>query len=199
MTILMASGLQRFAAFVRRRTSPGIAIRIGLVVAIVAAVAGSAFAWEQRSWYPTQNLKALDQKILAHGGSDDVLLVTFRNSYTWAYDQLSPFRVHFSATSDLSLGIGYWVTFPSPKVLVEQSPTNPGVPRLAELPSNDRRLWLIGTTLLNASPSSVHFKSALAQFPLPTDAPSELRFNGWHATSTELTAEGVFAVLYVRG
>ena len=198
ITVLLASGLQRFTAFARRRISPGTAVRVSLVAAVVAAVAGTAFAWEQRSWYPTQDLKALHQKILQHGGSDDVQLVTFRNSYTWAYDQLSPFRVHFSAKSGLSLGIGYWVTFPSPKVLKENSPTNPGVPRLAELPSNDRRLWLIGTTLLNASPSTVHFKSALAQFPSSSSAPTALRQNGWHATSTTLTAPGVFAVLYVR-
>jgi hypothetical protein len=196
---LLASGLQRFAAFARRRISPRAAIRVGLVVAIVAALGASALAWDQRAWYPSQDVKALDQKIVEHGRPSDVRLVTFRNSYTWAYDQLSPFRVHFSVTSGLSLGIGYWVTFDSPRVLGEQSPNNPGVPGLAELPSTDHRLWLIGTTLLNASPSIVHFKNAAAQLPLSSYAPTALRLDGWHATSTILTAPGVFAVLYVRG
>jgi hypothetical protein len=210
--VLLASGLERLATLLRRKTSPRAATRLGVVAALLVALGATSLAWDQRAWYPTQDLKALDRQVVRQMQPADVVVVSFRNSFTWAYDQLSPFRTHFSATSDLSYGIGFWVTLDAPRVLTQESPwatfgsssilvTGPStseIPGLSSLPSTDRRLWLVGTTMLNFSPSTVHPTGESAQAPLPYSGQTVLSSNGWHATSTTLTAPGVFATLYVR-
>jgi hypothetical protein len=197
--VLLASGLERLAAFVRRRTPHRAAIGLGIAAALLVALGASALAWDQRAWYPTQDLKAVDRQLARQMRPGDVTVVSFRNSYPWAYDQLTPFRTHFSTTSDLSYGIGFWVTFDSNRVLTEQSPPQSAIPGLSNLPSTDRRLWLVGTTMLNFSPSTIHPTGKWAESPLDYGAGAVLSSAGWHPTSTTLTAPGVYATLYVRG
>jgi hypothetical protein len=200
ITVLLASGLQRLAAFIRRRISGGALTRLGVTAAAVAGVGACLLAWDLRSWYPTQDLTGLDRQIVRQMHPNDVFVVTFRNSYTWAYDQLTPFRVHFSATSDQSLGIGYWVTFDSSHVLEQESPATAGmIPGLANLPPDHHRLWLIETTILNQTPSTLHPKGRSALLPYDTGAAGVLSQAGWHATSVTLRATGVLAILFVRG
>jgi hypothetical protein len=197
--VLLASGLERLAALIRRRTSARTARSLGVTAAVVFAVGASLLAWDQRAWYPTQDVKALDHRLQQHLQPGDVVVLTFRNTYSWAYFGLSPYHIHFSVRSTRSLGIGYWVTFNSPHVLEqESSATGLAIPGLPGLPPTDRRLWLVNTTLLSISPSTAHPTGALAQYPFWTGATTVLGYYGWHPTSTTIFATGVAATLYTR-
>jgi hypothetical protein len=198
IVVLLASGLQRIAGRIGPRFSRRTLARAATASGAVAVVGALAFAWTQRSWYPSQNLEALSLEIAAHSQPDDVVIVSARNTNSWAFDGLSPFHVELSGPRDRSSGIGYSVVFDSGHVLTQQSPSSWAIPGMTSLPVSDKRLWLVGTTLLNASPSLAHPTEKLAATPLQTSAPLLLALAGWRATGTTVRAPGVFATLYER-
>ena len=199
--LLVGGGLVRAAAWISVRTSPARSTRIGLALAVVAAVVGTSLAWHQRGWYPVQAVRSLDAKMAsATPPGPAATVVTYRNSFTWAFERLSPFTVHFSKTATAASTIGYWVTFNDPRVLVQLpgSLAGPGaIPGLGAL-AGIQSLWLVGTTAGTFQPSTVHLTGPAAGVPVATGADAELRRFGWVPTGTIERAPGAVASLYRR-
>ena len=178
------------------------------VVAVLGAlgvgIAGVALGWSHRSWYPAQDLRQLSARIHVAARPHDVLVISHRNSFTWAYDDLSPWQLHRSKNARAAGAVGFWVTFRDPTVLAEvvnSTPTVPsssiGTPVPGLLPSM-HRLWLVGTTYATASPSTQHLRSAVARIPMPSPANAQLQAGGWVPKGPVLLEHGVYAQLMVR-
>lgn len=199
--LLVGGGLVRVAAWISVRTSPSRSTRIGLALAVVAGVVGTGLAWHQRGWYPVQAVRSLDAKMAAATPpGPSATVVTYRNSFTWAFERLSPFTIHFSRTATAASTIGYWVTFNDARVLVQLpgSVAGPGaIPGLVRL-HGVRSLWLVGTTAGTFQPSTVHLTGPAAAVPVATGAASQLRRAGWTQTGIMERAPGVVAWLYRR-
>jgi hypothetical protein len=204
IVVLIGCFLQRVDDRWRRRngepTKRTSRVLVGL--AVFVALMGTGLAWHERSWYPNQAVEALNAQLHQHLERNDALVITKRNSFSWAYAGLSKWQVHFSRTASAASTIGYWVTFTSPRVLTQHAIDRSGFPSiigLDHLPSSTHRLWLIGTTASTFSPSAFHLSGPLGQQEIDTGADAILRTNGWSPTLEVLRSDGVFARLYVRG
>ena len=174
--------------------------RLGLAVAIVLGACVTGLAWHQRSWYPTQAVGALKVSMDRLEQPGDVLVITDRNAFPWAFGGLSRWSLHLSATSPRSSTIGYWVSFDSPRVLSQEPHGPAAVQTIADLTSvaSSRRLWLVGTTDVTYSPSAFHLRGAAGGRPTDTGATAELKAAGWRPVGTTVRADGVFAQLFER-
>ena len=195
--VLVGAGLVRLAAWVAVRTPPGRSARIGVALAVGAGLLGTALAWHQRAWYPVQAVAQLEAEMsTATSNAHPVEVITYRNSFTWAFDRLSPFRVHFSRTAPAASTVGYWVTFADPHVRAQLAGSGE-IPGLRSLKgTND--LWLVGTTAATLQPSTIHPVGRAAEVAVPTGAAAIIESEGWHATTTTVRAPGVVAQLFVR-
>lgn len=178
-------------------------IKIALVV--VACAAGSLLGWHQRSWYPAQDVTKVVDAIDRDLRPGDAIAVTGRNTFTWAFEGLSPFAVHLDRNDPKARTIGFWVTF-TPRKVIEVTGVERGLirtpnrlmPGLTDLPPDTRRLWLIGITYSTYSPSAFRFHGPLARRMVPTGANGALIHAGWHRTTTAYRSPGEIAVLYRR-
>ena len=207
IAVLVSAGLARLAGLMADKVDlSGSARRsISVGLACVVAVCGLGLSWHQRSWYPAQNLDQLRQRMGARLHPGDIEVVAGRNSFTWAFQGDSPFVVHVDRNDVRARTVGFWVTFPSPRVL-EVQPTklnlNPlgatEIPGLTALPASAHRLWVFATTNLVLSPSAYKISGPTARAMTPIGVDPILRQAGWHQRHGRVHAAGVVAVLYTR-
>ena len=186
------------------RVAPTLVVGTGVVLALV----GAGVAWRSASWYPAQDVSSLPAATSWQAHRNTAVLVTARNSYTWAFEELSSFRVHSSKTDPASSTIGFWVTFDSPRVLEQVASPGRGpstvidtrsvVPGLGALPPRVARLWLIAPTASTFSPSSGRLRGPAAERIVPSRAMRILDAAGWRRSTVVERAPGVAAILYRR-
>lgn len=214
IAVLLGAGLLRLSG---RLAKIGIApaTRRSATVALTCAagLATTGLAWHQRSWYPAQDLAVLHRAMVARGvlHPGDVSVVEGRNTYGWAFEGLSPFVVHIDRNDPRGRTVGFWVTFPSDRVLAVESSTPTGaikgqraIPGLDQLPPSAHRLWVFGTTNSTYSPSAYRIRGPRGRLMMPMGIDPLLSKHGWTAQhgwtprSGRVHAPGVVAVLYTR-
>ena len=205
IAVVIATAAREVTAALRRTSVARVALS---VCTVVASTVGIAVAWHEASWYPAQDLNSLPAAWSWQHRPDTAVIVTLRNTYTWAFDGISAFTVHVSRDNPASTTIGYWVTFDNPRVvaqtdtavtdrrgIVTDVPTARG---LWSLPHSIRRLWLFVSTASTLSPSTVHLTGAAADRIVPSQLMRSLTNRGWQRTSVVEHAPGVAAILYTR-
>jgi hypothetical protein len=199
LLLLVGRGLERLVGAARRVLGPRsrrFAWGTGLVIAVVL---GCGIAWHNRAWYPSQDVVSIKRQLQTLQEPADWTVVSYRNSFTWAYSGLSPWSVHHSKRNGAAATIGFWVTFDHSKDLAQLNGLylSGPVPGLRDIPSSVKRLWFIGATAAVVSPSVVHPTGSVANQPI--DLPSvQFRSYGWIPGPTRLVADGAYAQLYVR-
>ena len=208
LALLLGGGLVNVAERTRASVaSPTVRRRTGVVLAGAAVLLGAWMAWDQRSWYPGQDLATLRHTMATSGDlrPGDVAVVVGRNSYTWAFDGLSPFVVHVDRNDPRARTVGFWVSFTDPRVLAVEptqataaAPSTNVIPGLAGLPASAHRLWVYATTNATYSPSAYRLTGPLARAMTPTGVDPLLHRQGWTQQRRRVHAPGVVAVLYTR-
>jgi hypothetical protein len=199
LLLLLARGLERLVRAGRRILRPTLARIAVFAVLVGALVLGLSVAWQNRAWYPSQDVVSVQRQLRTAEQPSDWTVVGYRNSFTWAYAGLSPWIVHHSRTNGAASTIGFWVTFDRSRDLAQLNGlylAGP-IPGLNGIPTSVKRMWFVGVTQAVVSPSEVHPTGSLSTEPidLPTVA---LQSYGWVPTPTRLHGDGVYAQLYVR-
>ena len=188
--VLAFSGIR---AIVARRSLPMVARRAIITVACLGTVLlGIHF----QAWYPRQDLRTIVQEVRASGTPSDSLIVSHRNAYTWAVDDLTPTTIVVDKNAPESADVGYYVASIDPLVSFE-GPTDPDAWAVTP-PPGAKRIWVITTTNLNLSPSLQHFTGRSAATPSGDEAVVALGLNGWRVRSI-LHAPGEIAFLLTPG
>lgn len=197
-----AAGSLTRAHALGHRSAATRAIKItGATAALVLAL---GLGWSQRSWYPAQDVQQLSAMIDRAAQPADVLVIAHRNTYTWAYDDLSPWRLHIAKNAIAAGTVGFWVTFKDRRVLAERVsasssfPFRSGGAPLPGLSPSMRRIWMVGVTYETASPSTKRLTGAWASVPLPSAASRQLEAGGWIKQGPPLEQPGVYAQLMVH-
>jgi hypothetical protein len=198
--VLLATGVERVVEMLRPRMTRPIRRGAVVVVVVVASAIGLNLAWQDRAWYPSQDVAAMARKIHAVDRGADAFVVSYHNSFTWAYEGLSSWTVHFSKSDPAASTIGFWVTFPPGDVLTQLTAVDAlgPIPGLASLPPSVKRLWSVGATDATAAPNDTRLSGPAANKAMDLPSPNYLRAYGWRPTSTRLLTQGVYAQLYVR-
>ena len=187
VTVLVWTGMR---ALVDRRPLPLIARRAATVVVGCGAVLlGIHF----HAWYPRQDLRAIVHEVRAEASPQDRIIVSHRNAYTWALDDLTRTSIVVAKDAPESASVGYYVASRDPEVSIE-GPTEPDEWAVAP-PRGATRIWVITTTNLNLSPSLQRFTGPKATRSSGDEAVVALGLNGWSVRSV-LHAPGEIAYLF---
>lgn len=184
--VLTCTGLRML---VDRRPRPLVARR-----AATALVCGGAvlLGIHFHAWCPRQDLRTIVAEVRSHATPLDLVIVSHRNAYTWALDDLTPTTIVVARSAPESASVGYYVASLDPAISFE-GPTEPDAWAVAP-PPGATRIWVITTTNLNLSPSLQRFTGPAAAESSGDDAVVALGLNGWKVRSV-LHAPGEIAYL----
>lgn len=165
----------------------------------VAAVVGVATVWfgaTHTEAYPPTGLSTVAAELFgAHGPMrpGDVVVVDGYESFTWALDGVTPWRVSF-AQPDVPWPMGFHVVSADHRVILSASYLQPP-PDLASLLATARRVWFIGP---NVGGYSTAAPRSLWSFPFRTPTLIELEALGWRAGAVCCHASGTYVELFTK-
>lgn len=168
----------------------------------LAGLSALAMGWHFRAWYPSQDLTGLEAKVAPLRKPSDLTIVSYSNTYTWAFEGRSAWYPLIKRNATSSFTVGYSVVLSGPRYLAAEAnpvlmygPPNPFV--LAYKAQRAKRVWLVGISTSAASPSTWRNKPETAG-EWDDGTGQVLAAAGWHRGPKTWRAPGVWAALFER-
>jgi hypothetical protein len=164
-----------------------------VATAVVLSTAALWFGTTHVAAYPPTGLRAVISQLRQRLLQGDVVVVDGYESFTWADDDLGPWKVSFESTN-VPWPMGFHVVSEDPTYVLSSNYLQPDV-QIERLSSRTRRLWYVGPTVGGYSTAA---PTGIWGFLDSTPTLQTLQAYGWHWTGVACChASGAFAQLYV--
>jgi hypothetical protein len=160
---------------------------------IVLGTVAVWFGTTHVAMYPPTGLRAVMAQLQPKLLRGDVVVVDGYESFTWADDDLSSWKVSFQTTA-VPWPMGFHVVSEDPTYVLSTNYLQPDE-QIEKLASRTRRIWFVGPTVGGYSTAA---PADLWGFAYATPTLLELEAFGWHRVpGFPITSGGVYAQLYV--
>jgi hypothetical protein len=161
---------------------------------VVIGVGAVWFGTTHVAAYPPTGLRAVIAGLRTKLLPGDVVVVDGYESFTWADDDLAPWKVSFQ-TTQVPWPMGFHVVSEDPTYVMSTNYLQPDE-QIDKLSLHTRRVWFVGPTVGGFSTEA---PAGLWGFPDDTPTLMSLVEFGWHKATPvpEFQAPGVYAQLYV--
>jgi hypothetical protein len=191
LLILLVGGLTAAARSATATSRGRSAARVATVI-----VLGTVSVWfgaTHVAEYPPTGLRAVVAKLQTKILPGDVVVVDGYEAFTWADDDLAPWRVSFQPTT-VPWPMGFHVVSEDPIYVLSTNYLQPD-DQIDSLSSRTRRIWFVGPTGCGFSTATPKY---LCTYPDGTPTLKALEAFGWQVEGTACCqAPGVYAQLYV--
>ena len=170
-------------------------LRRGVVLTVcsVSALSLVTFGALHTARYPEVDLRSIAAQLGPALLPGDRVVVDGYASFTWAHDDLSPWRVNF-AQGTIPWPMGFHATSTKPDVTMSGEYLQPDDHTEAVFHTG-HRLWYVTITIGASSP---YAPKGLLNFPLPTPTRSAMLAAGWQPTTMHLSATHADASLFTH-
>ena len=162
-------------------------------LSMAGAVSLLTFGALHTARYPDVDLQSIAAQLGPQLLPGDRVIVDGYGSFTWANDDLSPWRANFNQGT-IPWPMGFHVTSTQASITMSGEYLQPD-DKVEAVLHHGHRLWFVAITIGASSP---YAPKGLLNFPLPTPTRSAMLSTGWQPTTTHLSATHAEASLFTH-